>query len=166
MGDFTTTPRTWAAAETVTAALMNTHVRDAMNGLFTAYTSYVPVWTGASTNPVPGNGTITGGYDRFGKLIRFRLQITMGSTTTYGTGQWRVTLPATPVSGRWLFLVDLYDSGTGVRTGTARWNVAGYLDIYAPDTTAGAIDRAVTGTVPQTWATSDALFISGSYEAA
>jgi hypothetical protein len=51
------------------------------------WTSYTPTWTGATTNPVLGNGTITGQYRRSanGDIVHWWLRILVGSTTTFGT---------------------------------------------------------------------------------
>jgi hypothetical protein len=46
-----TTPRTWVANETATAANLNTHVRDNLNALYGTDSTYTPTLSqGASTN--------------------------------------------------------------------------------------------------------------------
>jgi hypothetical protein len=167
MGVYSGTPRTWTAGETVTAALMNSDTRDPIKALSDAYTAYTPTWTAASTNPVIGNGSITGAYTRVGKFISFRVAITMGSTTTSGTGQWRLTLPVTARSELWGFFVTARDDSVPARYAVyASWSSSGYVEFYAPATTAGNADRTITGTSPFTWAQNDNLFIHGEYEAA
>lgn len=93
-----TTPRTWTTSELVTAAMMNTEVRDAFTGVQAAWTSYSPSWTAATTNPTIGNGTIVGAYLQIGKTVHWRIKISPGSTTTFGTGTYFVSLPVTPIS--------------------------------------------------------------------
>jgi hypothetical protein len=56
------------------------------------WTSYTPTWT-ASTNPTVGNGTLIGRYFRVGRTITFQINLTMGSTTTYGSGNYDFALP-------------------------------------------------------------------------
>lgn len=78
------------------------------------------VWTGASANPVLGNGTNNSTYDYVYKDITYNLQITTGSTTTFGTGQWYFALPfwsntlQVPI-GSW----SLYRPGIGTTYGEA-----------------------------------------------
>jgi hypothetical protein len=59
-----------------------------------AFTAYTPVWTSTGTAIALGNGTIAGRFKVFGKWGFARLTLTMGTTTTFGTGTYRFTLPA------------------------------------------------------------------------
>lgn len=80
-----------------TAAQLNVLV-DAVNALsgqiagFT-YASYTPVWTGSTTNPVIGNGVVFGFYMQLGKMVHCWGSVTAGSTTTFGSGTYRLSLP-------------------------------------------------------------------------
>lgn len=163
-----TSPRTWVAGEKPSAATMNAHIRDNLLAIGDAWTSYTPTWTGATTNPVLGNGTIVGKYLSAGKLTAFRITLTMGSTTTYGTGQWRLTLPVAPSSARWNFLAEVFDTSTASRlAGTAVYEAANSaLALWSPGASAGGFDRVVSVGLPITWATGDQVNISGVYEAA
>jgi hypothetical protein len=58
-----------------------------------AWTTYNPSWTASVTNPVIGNGTITGRYKQIGKTVFVVVKISMGTSTTYGSGIWRISLP-------------------------------------------------------------------------
>lgn len=162
------TPRTWVASEVVTAAMMNTEIRDALVGLQAAWTSFTPTWSAVTTAPTIGNGTITGSYLLVGKTILFQIRILMGSTTTYGSGQWTLTLPVAPLSAaRIQYPASLFDFGTGDRPGCGTWESGNNRMILHTDpTTAGAALRAVTNTVPHTWAVSDEFVIWGTYESA
>jgi hypothetical protein len=164
-----TTPRTWAASEVATSTHLNTEVRDALTGIQAAWTTYVPTWAAITTNPAIGNGTLQGFYMRIGKTIHFRVVITMGSTTTYGTGQWYATLPVAPVStlGRLQFNSSYYDSAIADRSGVATWDSANSrVLLHSWPTTAGAALAQVSATVPHTWGTSDQVVVGGTYEAA
>ena len=55
--------------------------------------SYTVSWTAATTNPSIGNGTLSGRYTQIGKTVIGSISLTMGSTTTYGTGAWSFSLP-------------------------------------------------------------------------
>lgn len=52
-------------------------------------------WVSSGTQPALGNGTIDGKYLRLGALLYFSLRWVPGSTTTFGTGEYRFVLPFT-----------------------------------------------------------------------
>lgn len=162
-----TNPRTWVSGETVTAAIMNTHVRDNLAALSTWQTDWTPTWTGGTTNPTIGNGSIVGRYISAGKLVHWYAEITIGSTTTLGTGVYSLDLPVAEVSRRFTFHGHLFDFSAsdfypilGVRNGSDA------VVMKVEPTTAGNTQRNFTGTVPVTLATSDVIFLGGTYEAA
>lgn len=162
------TPRTWVAAEVVTAAEMNAEVRDAITGIEAAWTSYTPAWTATTTNPVLGNGTIIGKYRQINKTIQFYVQITMGSTTTFGSGAFLIALPVTEQSILWTFdgiARDLSATQNFPITGLDLTpGSPGSVQIACDPVTAGATLRSVSGTTPMAWAVGDILFVSGTYE--
>ena len=55
--------------------------------------SYTPIWTSNGTAPSIGNGTLTGKYRRIGDSIELVIAMTMGSTTSFGTGTYYWSLP-------------------------------------------------------------------------
>jgi len=59
------------------------------------WTPYVPTWTGSITDPVIGNGSILGAYLQVGQLVIAKASIMMGSTTTFGLGNYNISLPVT-----------------------------------------------------------------------
>jgi hypothetical protein len=153
-----TTPATWVAGTTVSAAQMNTEIRDAVTGIQAAWTAYTPTWAGSTTNPVLGNGTIAGRYMRVGKTFDVNIQLTMGSTTTFGTGVWSFSLPFTLLSGRAMYgNCDMVDTSAS----------SGFFGNVVPFSTSSLSIRAVgagaaanvTNLVPFTWATTDTLTI-------
>lgn len=157
-----TSPRTWAAAETVTAALFNVGIRDNLKAIGDAWTAYTPVWTSGGTAPVLGNGTLTGKWMQAGKLTVYQFTLTAGSTTTFGTGAWYFSSPFTAATLRApAGAFTCWDNSAAV----VRSNRVAY---FATTTTIGAQDDAgghVAATNPFAWATSDALIGSGTYEA-
>lgn len=158
------TPHTWTAEE-ATSTLMNTEIKDPWAGIQAAWSTYTPTWTAATVNPAIGDGTITGHYLRVGKTILFEVVITMGSTTTYGTGQWAVSLPVAPTARYRRFSVDYYDvSNGGSLEGSGRV-ASGVCKLHAPPTTAGGYDRGASALVPFTFASTDVVTINGMYEA-
>lgn len=60
---------------------------------------YTPVWTAATTNPAIGNGSVGGLYAQDGHLITGFFKIEMGSTTTFGSGAYRVSMPVPHAAG-------------------------------------------------------------------
>ncbi len=56
--------------------------------------SYTPAWTAATTNPVIGNGTLSGKYRRVGESMEINIYLQAGSTTTFGTGVYAWSLPS------------------------------------------------------------------------
>lgn len=163
MGDLNFTPRTWSGM--VTGAQMNTDIRDSLEELQAPWVDYAAVWTGVSSNPAIGNGTIDASYHRVGKTVSFLIKVTMGSSTTYGSGQWRITLPFPAAITRWRVPVDLLAAGSAY-AGTAVASTTTYLGLNVPPLTGGNADRAVTSAVPATWVSGDSFTVAGTYETA
>lgn len=88
-----TTVRTWLAGEKLTATLMNEQIRDALKAISDPWTAYTPTWTASSVNPTLGNGTLVGSYVKAGRLVIGDIRLTIGSTTTVGTGSYSFGLP-------------------------------------------------------------------------
>jgi hypothetical protein len=87
-----TDPKTWATNDILSASDLNTYVRD--NGrAIGKLTSYTPSWTASTTNPVIGNGVIQGRYIALEEWCWVSVQISVGTTTTVGSGNYSVSLP-------------------------------------------------------------------------
>ncbi len=172
MTTFTGTIPTIAAGDTTTVPTNLATYRDALKATSEAWTSYGSgaSWTSSGTAPALGNGTWNAAYCQIGKLVHFRIQITMGSTTTFGTGAYRLALPVAPKAGiRWSFWGEAQD------TGTANYSLRGSYDSTAGVGTVigvsrigggAAADSSVTNTAPHTWANTDILTMAGTFEAA
>ncbi|MFE1926540.1 hypothetical protein ACFW91_28765 [Streptomyces asoensis] len=91
-------PRTWVVGEVVTAALFNQEIRDQFSSIFDAWTTYTPTWT-ATSNPNISTGTITGRYLKVGRRCIAVVKITMGSSTTFGSGGYNIGLPFAAAAG-------------------------------------------------------------------
>jgi hypothetical protein len=136
---------------------------NATNYLYTE-ADFTPTWTGDATPPALGNGTITGRYTRRGKHIRISIQLTMGSTTTYGTGAWKFTMPAAlqfNVKRQALGQVRITDTGTVWYIGLARSGSGAAPQIYMNINASGG---DVSATVPHTWANTDILELEIEWE--
>lgn len=154
------TPPTFSAGSALTAAQLNTYLRDNFKAIGDAWTSYSP----SLTNWAIGNGTLTGDYMQVGKLVFGKIALTLGSTSTM-SGNCVISLPVT----------KLADAGTATSFGSG----------LATDTSSGAVNclvvahatttsmrfytptsGLVAGSVPWTWANTDVLTADFMYEAA
>lgn len=161
-----TSPRTWLAGEVLTAALLNTHLRDNLNAIGT-WASYTVSWTASTTNPVLGNGTLSGKYIQAGKLVIVEILLTAGSTTTFGSGLMSLSLPAAPrVSQRQAFTGTFRDVSASDTYPLFGVLTSGTVDLLTTPTTAGNPLRSFGSSTPVTLATGDMIAISGTYEAA
>jgi hypothetical protein len=134
----------------------------------TSWTSYVPVWTAASSNPVINNGTIEGYYKLIGKTCFVRGNIVMGTTTTFGSGEWYVSMPFTAVNADAILMTsNLLDNGTAWYNATLNGARAGF-NTKAPIQyqTTGGTANTINATQPFTWASTDRFIWNGSYEIA
>lgn len=118
-----------------------------------AWTPFAATWTATGTDPAIGNGTISASYRRIGTTGFYRGVIKMGTTTTYGTGGWEVSLPdgwtasnALGSSGYQSGLAECYQATT---VGAGCYVVPGgtVLNLWY-----GSSRAAVTGTAPAGWA--------------
>ncbi len=132
------------------------------------WTAYTPEWTAASSNPAINNGTIEGYYKVIGKTCFVRGNIAMGSTTTFGTGEWYVSMPFTAShADAILMAATLLDNGTAWYNATMLGARAGFnhkASIQYQTTGGTASDVNATG--PFTWASGDRFVWNGSYEIA
>ena len=128
--------------------------------------SYTPAWTASTTNPVIGNGELTGGYRRIGDNAEFWVKLVAGSTTTFGSGDYRISLPITAQDSGWVqgFTVGILDNG-----------VAWYTNYYGEGQRNGFNDKFAvlsfavnswTNTAPFTFGNQDQMWAQGRYRVA
>lgn len=134
--------------------------------LGSAWSTYTPVWTAGTTNPVLGvGGTLTGRYRVVGKTANITIVMVAGAATTFGFGGWRFSLPFTPrING--LLSAFVNDSSAG-----SRW--AGSARIIGASATGDNMrivvqdaSGSVLNTNPMAWATGDELILHGTLELA
>jgi len=131
-----------------------------------AWETYTPTWTTTGTGPSVGNGSIAGRYCRHGRDIDLQITLLYGSTTSSGTGVFSFSLPATASSAsnaRWIgaaFFRDSSAGSTGHFPGAAIVSSAGTTLNMAQGT------QQVSDTTPFTFANTDYISLSVSYEAA
>jgi hypothetical protein len=138
-----------------------------------AWTSYTPTWE-APTPPAIGNGTITGAYKVIGKTCFVRGSITMGSTTTYGSGDWKIGLPVAAINAYAIQIpASLLDGSGGTGWYNALMNGAVALNTISsqilanlPPSFGGSTAGGISSIFPFTWGSGDELSFNGSYEIA
>ena len=131
-----------------------------------AWQSYTVSWTADTTNPSIGNGTLVGRYVQIGKTVICSIALAMGSTTTYGSGDWSFSLPVTAKSsglsylGKWVIV----DAGTTYYEGNLiLYGADANVDFFIRNQ--NAVDK-FNNTTPINWAAKDQLMISIVYEVA
>lgn len=146
-----TAPRTWVAGETVTAAIMNTHVRDNFKAIGDPWAAYAATITNLTVGT--GGGSITA-VSSVGKDTKVRLSFVIG-TSGFSVGTPSVTLPFTPIAsfGGGLRWVARDVSASTTFFGDADYN------------TSAVTFRGITSTAPMTWAAGDILGLTFEYEA-
>lgn len=162
-----TAPRTWTTGELVTAAIMNTHVRDNLSAGFptdAVWTTWSPSYNAAVT---VGNGTATARYVQVGTLVMAEWSLLLGSTSAIGVAP-TISLPVTANAGvsDWHGWGRILDAGTAEFKAIVSFNsttVMKPLVETASGTYVGVSD--LTSTTPMTWATNDILRLTVIYEA-
>lgn len=124
--------------------------------------STTPTWTGSSSNPAIGDGQLFGSHTRRGEDCRARITLSIGSTTTLGSGYFKFTLPYAPadvVTGTAI----LIDASTGTPY---------TLGVLCPTGGTNELRLVVggtgymSGTSPVTLASGDVLYLDLDYRIA
>lgn len=162
-----TTAATIVPGQLGSAALWNVEVRDAINGIQSAWTSWTPTVASGIT---VGNGTWTGSYLQVGKTVQARFAFTFGSTSSFTTPV--LVFPPVAISSGYAVLENcgsctVYDTSAG----TAGRFTATLFVTSTSASTYGTFAMStngpqVTSTSPMTWATGDVLSGTLLYEAA
>jgi hypothetical protein len=143
-----------------------------MNGIGEALTSFTPVWTATTTNPVLGNGTLTGQYTQVNKLVYARYALIPGSTTTFGNGDYRFSFPVAAKSisnfGPILSSATFFDSNVSQMYNMVATSVSGDTTVFRILAFLNSTQdlRILGPTAPVTVAVNDQIFFSILYEAA
>lgn len=120
--------------------------------------SFTPTWSSTGTAPALGDADVRCEYTRRGMYIRAKYFIKFGSTSTYGTGTYKFSIP-----------VNRYTSTTTMFVGVAllkdRAGVVQTL-FQSSDDSVRPFDgsgNAMTPTAPVTWASGDVLCMDIEY---
>jgi len=140
-----------------------------------AWTSYNP--TVGGTGWAAGNGTLTGAWIQYGKVVHFRAQFTIGSTTTVGSGGLTLTLPTNAIAATALVCSGVFSDNSGGFFWEAKGvpSAAGAVLIVVTDASdtfptvggrLGPLNSTHPVNLPSGISTSDYVLIAGTYEAA
>lgn len=143
-----------------------TYLDAVMEDVLADWQSYPVQWLSSGTAPSAGNGPFTARYKQIGKRVDFEISLTMGSTTTLGTGSWSWTLPVgasqSPHNvhplGRWF----VNDVSTNNNYGGFAMSFGASLFCFVQ---ASPLTLVVNNS-PIAWAVGDHIGIEGSYHAA
>lgn len=133
--------------------------------------AYTPIWTAATTNPSIGNGTLAGRYTVIGKTCICSIKIVMGSTTSYGSGNWEFSIPLNAADNNaqtFIGFAHLRDTGVASYERFAQIipsSYAGKINRFN-DPTQGTNNSTINATVPFTWGNGDSIDIIIFYEIA
>lgn len=160
----------WAAGQRITATKL-----DDMTPLWAAWT---PTWTTStgSATPAYGNATVDCKYAQSGDTVFFELEITFGSTTTFGGGttadNWRFSLPVT--AAETVLIAGMGEIQDGAST--ERWPVRARISTTTAfevelsgrnyNDTANNSSGLIDAVTPFTWANTDRILLHGHYQAA
>lgn len=163
----------WRAGERITAGRLNE--------ITPVWAAWTPTWTTATGAATPsfGNATIDAAYARVGNTITYRMDITFGTTTSFGGGgtgdNWRFSLPVT-ASGLALNVGagELQDTSVGASLGRVavrvRLTTTTTMELETssgrPDAVALVNGGLIDAVSPWTWASTDAIRVFGQYQAA
>jgi len=128
--------------------------------------SWTPTWTNVS------GGTLNyAKYIQIGKTVHFRIKYTLGGAGV--SGGIIVTTPTSINAGidanNQIMNISalMFDTGTAGYPGIVRWNSSTTIQVYAANASGTYLATGGTNaTVPFTWASTDVISITGTYEAA
>ena len=141
-------------------------------GYMAGAASYTPVWTAVTSNPSLGNGAVVGRYQQIGKTVHVYARLTAGSTSGYGSGAYRLSLPAaagTPSTATdHRIASQFFDASAGIYyAGQCQVSNAGYCNVqYFGVSGSNVRILNADSTGPFTWATGDIMYVFGTYEVA
>jgi hypothetical protein len=127
-------------------------------------TSYTVSGGSLGTQPTfNGAPLFTGSYIKTGNLVHFRVDVDMDNITSFGTGQYYLTLPL-PSKYNYFFRDGcLHDISTGNEYAMGGHVLAGSNQVLLRSTSSNGQDVPFTHNVPVNLSTADNFHISGTY---
>lgn len=119
-------------------------------------------WSSSSSpQPSIGNGSLKSFYNQYGSLLFFTIELTIGSSTTLGTGFWSFSLPGGFTAAN---NVDQAVSAVAAHSGTRYACDAIVSQGGTTVTRLSAAGNTVDPTHPFAWVATDVLVITGLIE--
>lgn len=104
---------------------------NARNNVTHWLTDYAPQLTTGGTPASLGNGSLVGAYSRSGAAVHGEVTLTVGSTTTLGTGELRISLPVRRSNSRAVTVGQaLMTTTAGTRVLAAQATAPDYLRLW------------------------------------
>lgn len=168
--DGMTDPKTWVAGNTLTAAELNTYLRDNQDAMFPSGDGWED-WTPSYSNFTVGNGTVEARYIQAGKLVVCHFTWTFGSTSSIDGAAATVSAPVTAASeytaNNSVGNSHFFESGGSTYPGNVRLQTTTTLrPIVWNAASTYVVEAGITSSAPFTWGTNDILMFTATYEAA
>lgn len=132
-----------------------------------AWASYVPTWTGVTI----GNAVVTAKYIQIGKKVTVRVAAVLGTTSSV-TGMISLSLPVTAAAYTGTVTIpplgiSVYWNGTSAMTGQVQLESTSLARLYVFNA-AGTYSTLTNlgATIPFTWASTNEIQLTFTYEAA
>lgn len=134
------------------------------------YVTFTPTISSSSTGWAFGNAVLVGRYARIGNIIMGRMNITFGSTSTYGATDFRINVPVATANAFFQTVGGggAFDASTGNAYGfDVNINSSGEIvfNLGATAATWTSFEQ-IDNLSPFTWTTSDQIGCSFMFEAA
>ena len=129
---------------------------------FPATFNFDVTWSATTTNPTIGDGTLTAKWQPVSPgVLRYRVYIKFGSTTTAGSGTYSWDYPVNPAEEYEVGHLYILDSGTRRYAGmSAEENTSALRGLYLSST---AVPVLVGAAAPVTWAANDIILLEIEY---
>lgn len=123
--------------------------------------AYGVVWASSGTQPAIGNGALNAEYCRNFNQVFVRINLAAGTTTTFGTGTWKWSLPF-PYGG------NLISHGALLYTADGSTYVPGVVWISTTDVNNafGRVSGPLIGAATAAWGTASIVNLTFTYEVA
>lgn len=132
---------------------------------FPNYFNYTPVFTTASGSPAIGNGNLFGRFSMYGGNVSALLGFVAGSTTNFGSGGFRLSLPIEAGSKTSLGF-DFYSTSSAIITDAGTNDIPANAIFFDSTKIYFIVSNgsAASSSVPMAWTTNDRLFTQINYQ--
>lgn len=138
----------------------------AMNSIGEAWNTFTPTWSASVGAPTIGNGTIAAQYCQINKVVHAHYRLTFGSTSTVGSGTWRLSLPVTAKRSTDVVGTGYCADGLIIYGCFAVLQSTTTVQLFTMKLDLSFTYELVQPAAPFAWSTNDVLEFSITYEAA